>query len=311
MNQNLIFYFAGCYGTFVEWVCNYLLGNTDIIKFNPNGNSHQFSGNLLFPKDRLFEHIQSEKINQFSRCSSPFLFAFDKTDNYARMLQRDVDFLKIHFKKVLYITFDHESLLFYENNRLDKIPSMISNNIEKIRSEIDFETLSPEFKTNIQRWGKESIQDFDIWELRELLAMNWFEKKAEQISAFKTLSLDNKDVEFVSISSLRDDFIGTIINIAEFFDIKPTESDITNLKKIYLDWVILQTNIDKDARCDEIIKNIISGKHDDWSNDRLSLIDEAYIQKRLLENKIEIRCFNLNVFPTNSTDLRELLNFVG
>ena len=336
--SSIILFIGGCYGHFFEWIFNYLEGTTTTLPFNSNGNSHQFLGNFFYPPASLFEYINSDNHYRFGRCH-PHIFekvneheiSFQK-NNYSEVIQKDLDFLEKHFDKILVLTYDKKSILWVENNILDKTlisedfynlfllkykyskeshqEVMTSDPIQRYRYLIDkqVKSKSSSFKTeNLLGWSKTSIHDFDIWELRELLSIYYFSTNDGQISAWKTVTANNPSTKFIFIDSLKTDFINTIVSAAKYFDIFVTDSQIDKLKEIHIEWVKLQKQIDKDLLCVQIVNSIITNEFFDWFDHSLSIIDEAWIQKSLNDKGIKIKCWNLNKFPTNTTDFLPLL----
>ena len=123
--QSIIFYVPGCYGTFFEWLFTHIENSELAWPFKQDGSSHRFRGNFFHPPQKLFEHIESGSKYRFSR-THPHLFenvnAHETmyTYSYDIVLQKDVDLLKEHFHKILIISYDNNSLLWHENNHLDK-----------------------------------------------------------------------------------------------------------------------------------------------------------------------------------------------
>ena len=336
--SNIILFNGGCYGHFFEWVFNYLEGTTTTLPFNSNGNSHRFSGNFFYLPAKLFEYINSDNHYRFSSCHHHIFekvneneTAFQKYD-YSEVIQTDLDFLEKHFDKILVLTYDKNSILWVENNSLDKALlsedeynlfylkygyskeflqyRMTSDPIQRYRYFIDrqIKSESSSFKTeNLLGWNKTSIHDFDIWELRELLSNYHFSAISRQISAWETVSANNPNTKFIFIDSLKTDFINTIVSAAKYFDIFVTDSQIDKLKEIHIEWAKIQKQIDKDLLCAQIVNSIITNEFFDWFDYSLSIIDEAWIQKSLNDNGIKIKCCNLNKFPTNTTDFLPLL----
>ena len=335
MKQNLILYPAGCYGTFFEWIFNFLEGTKDTLPFNDNGNSHKFKGNSLWPPEKIFEHVNSNNRYHFSRCHPHIVEKVNEHElvfqkNYHEILQDDLDYLKNHFDKTLILAYDEKSILWFENNGFDKIvltivddklkpygyseeffkelltsdpilrtKHLIDNDIKSISSTFNIE--------NLLGWNKTSIYDFDIWELRELLSLYHFSKNFGQIQAWKTLAVDNPNNMFIFIDSLRDEFIYVILKAAEYFNITVDNLKLEELKKIHKEWVVLQRQMNKDFLCNQIVKSIISNEYFDWSDATLSIIDEAWIQKSLNDAGLQFCCYNLNIFPTNTHDFLPLL----
>ena len=69
---------------------------------------------------------------------------------------------------------------------------------------------------NLLKWGKDNIDQFDIWELRELISMYWF---CRNQGLFDIYNLQNEfpDVKFVSIDDIKHNFVDTITNCLNYF----------------------------------------------------------------------------------------------
>lgn len=339
-DQNIIFYEAGCYGTFFEWLVNFLENPNTALPFNMNGSSHKFKGNLWLPPKKLFDHVDSGQQFRFGR-THPGLFEKPNEhencfkDSYDNVLQEDLTFLKKHFDKILCLTYDHQSVLWFENNTFDKVliteqyfeedfkiygytkeflrNVMSDDAVERIKHTIDLEinSASSTFTVkNLQGWNKNNIYDFDIWELRELLSLYWFTKSDGQIHAWTKLKSTNNDILFISITELKKDFTKTVLNVAQHFDIKLNNSWTDRLEEIKQQWLPLQRQIDKDSTCNRIVQALYTKEFLDWSDISLSIIDEAWIQKELFKRNIGIKCDKLNIFPKNTNEFELLLEDV-
>jgi hypothetical protein len=334
--QNLIFYPGGCYGTFFEWLFNYLENQETEYPFEQTGSSHKFRGNFWNPKEKLFKHIDSEKKVRFSRIHQGLFEKLNQHEScyqheYSDVLQNDLNFLKKHFNKILIVAYDQESVLWSENNQLEKIyiseaifenvysqygytrdflkPALVKDSVLRIKCALDQElksSLSPFTQENLQGWNKNNIHDFETWELRELLSFYWFTRTDGQVAAWKKIKNSNNDLLFVSISSLKENFIETVLQTTRYIGINNVS--IEKLQKIYGQWRPLQHQIDKDELCHKIFNSLLVAEYFDWSDNKLSIVDEAWIQKKLRDQGIGIKCNDLNIFPTNSNDFLRLLH---
>jgi hypothetical protein len=334
--QNLIFYPGGCYGTFFEWLFNYLENQETDYPFEQTGSSHKFCGNFWNPKEKLFEHIDSDKKVRFSRIHPGLFEKINQHEScyqqeYSGVLQDDLNFLKKNFNKILIVAYDQKSVLWNENNQLEKIyipdanfqnvysqygytreflqSYLVKDSVLRIRYMLDRElqsSLSPFKQENLQGWNKNNIHDFETWELRELLSFYWFTRTDGQVTAWEQIKNSNEDLLFVSISSLRENFIETVLQATRYVGIDNVS--IEKLQKIYHQWQPLQHQIDKDNLCHKIVSSLLVEEYFDWSNSRLSIVDEAWIQKKLRDHGIGIKCDSLDIFPTNSNDFLLLLH---
>lgn len=335
--QNLIFYPTGCYGTFFEWLFNYLENTVSDLPFTETGSSHNFVGNFFEPKEKLFEHINSNNRFKYSRVHPGLFEKINHSDewfkdDYSNIIQTEIDFLKKHFDKILIVTYDQQSVLWNENNQLEKVympeqlfkdnysqfgytadslqSIMTKDSVQRIRC--FFKTLlelnspwSPFTYKNLQGWNKGNIDDFDTWELRELVSFWWFTKTDQQTAAWEKIKNSNRDIMCISISDLKQNFVDTVLQTTEYFGIHNVS--VPTVTNIYQQWRPLQHQIDKDSTCTNIVNALINQECLDWSSAALSLIDEAWIQKKLHDHQVGIRCHNLNVFPTNTGDFLPLL----
>jgi hypothetical protein len=337
MQQNLIVYPAGCYGTFIEWLCNYIEANNDDLPFINDGSSHKFRGVLLDPRELLHKHIASGEKCRFSRLH-PGVFGIPNSNNhvyidsYDNIVQKDLTFLKQHFDKILVLAPDDKSMLWMDNNALEKVflPEslfltrreswgytrdflghiMTRDPVEKITRWLNCviqDSASPFRLENIQAWGKSSIYDFDIWELRELLSLYWFTTHVGQLQAWQKSKLNNPEILHIELDELRSNFFQAVNRIFKHFDLTPDADRLSKLKDIHSQWLLIQHQIHKDQLCIDIADAIANNKLLDWSTAELTIIDEAFIQKRLADKGVQIKCFELNVFPTNSQDFQILL----
>ncbi len=340
MKQNLIYYQGGCYGTFIEWICNFLTDTIDDqLPLKDNGSSHKFKGNFFYPIEKLFEHIQSGNKVHFSRCHPNILEKANEhevvyQESYDNILQKDFDFLKNNFDKIVFLTYDERSTLWFENNALDKIyvsekdyddmfskygyekeflqEYMIKDSILRLRYNIEkrIKSKNSPFKTeNLMGWGKTDIFKFDVWELRELLSLFWFSGSDGRIKAYKTSKENNGDIEFIFIHDLKTKFVDSILRLANKFEFQINKDKMDQLIKIEKKWLDFQIHQDKDDFCNNIVECIRTNQYYDWSFKKLSIIDEAFIQRSLASNGVQIKCWGLNTFPTNTKDFLPLLEF--
>ena len=191
--QNLIVFPGGCYGTFFEWLFNFIEDPLIELPFWEDGSSHDFGGNFLWPKERLFQYISSGNKSRFSRMH---LGVFDEInrfdgchlDEYYKIIDKELKFLSDHFDNIMVIGFDHESVLWQQHNGFDKViythenfenemmpygyskeafKSYFSHDpVQRLRHFIELEVnseLSPFKVTNLMAWHKNDINDFDMW----------------------------------------------------------------------------------------------------------------------------------------------------
>ena len=157
-------------------------------------------------------------------------------------------------------------------------------------------------------WHKNNIYDFDIWELRELVSFYWFTRTHGEIDAWEKIKLlHHHKILCISINDIKNNFIHTVIKSAQHFDVPVLPEMIDRLTEVYNKWLPLQKQINKDSICRQVVESLLDKIPFDWSHCNLSIVDEAWIQKTLRDNQVEIKCQDLNVFPTNTDDFLPLL----
>lgn len=338
--QNIIYYTAGCYGTFFEWYFNWSIDPSTPMPFSNNGSSHKFSGNMFEPKETVFEYVKQNQKNYFSRIH-PGIFPHDDLRQlwfdrpYYEILQSDLNFLQQHFDQILILCPDHDTTLWCENNSLDKAsiprsmaeeqyskygyssevvnPYLTTDPVTRLRHCIDLEVnseFSPLKLSNLQGWNKNNIYDFDIWQLRELLSFYWFTQTDSQTQAWQHIRITNPKIMCVTLGELRNDFFNCMHRCSAYFNLGVTP-DLEKLKQVYSSWHDLQQHINKDRDCKQIVDCLVKKESADWSHLSLSILDEAWIQKQLRNFGIGVKCDGLNTWPTNSKDFLPVLEEIS
>jgi len=81
--------------------------------------------------------------------------------------------------------------------------------------------------------------------------------------------------------------------------------DDATMKHNQSNWIAKQRYHNSQHRCDTWIKDILADNN--TASPCQTILDEAYVQHCLRKQGYEIQCDGLDVFPTNSKDLRELI----
>lgn len=334
MQTYLIYYMAGCYGTFIEWICDSQYNNSfTSIPFRSDGSSHYFVGNILWPQYKIFDFINAKNnlLQERFYCRT-HISIFDETNSYAaykcksheEIVSEDLNFLSKNFSKILVLHPTETSKLWVENNNLQKV-SPTNEYFEKYLQPLGFtkqfllpnidQDLTGKLKTTMiqelendkaSSWNKINIETLDPWELRELLSFYWVTRFGDRFSCWSTLknNLQNASIQFVSMDELRDFPIQTINRCLQFFDLEPINDTID---PIITKWEKLQIHKDKDQQVSNIIEAIVNNKHFSWNDIDLNLFDEAFIQNNLRAEGLEVKCYNLNQFPKNTDEFANYL----
>lgn len=281
---------AGLYGTFVEWCLNYFSGQiSNGFPFNDSGNSHQFMGNHLTNMDGWREYLKSHHNHQFARLHP-------KTSS-AESVLGTVNELLTTANRIILLYADTDSTLLAINNKFEKIydDGWLNHN-------------QSFFYDYLRGWGKDLLSEMALWELREFLSLYIFQQHASESESVIIKQTHWDHVVKIDIRRLFDDFENTITSLADFCS-APIVRD--NFDQVYSLWLPLQKHAKKDGVVREIIHSIVDDFEYDWANKQLSLVDEACIQMALRDShSLDLLCYNLNTFPTNTRDLKKNLTNV-
>lgn len=283
----LIIYSAGSYGTFIEWCLSYFSGDIEFSDpfVKSTGSAHSFIGHPLDFDKKLHAKVNSLDTEEYLNSNLSFKFArthgreseSDSMDSYLEKYTK-------YFKKVIFITFSNELLLLRIQNIIDKIKN-------------------PEQFTN------QMLKNFDkgdIWEKREAISF-WFDGAVMYPklwnSRCKDTFIELNLLDFVS-DPMRE--INTVLNEIGMENMHPDDTEV------FTHWRNLQKHINKDKVSCKIINSVVADEFYDWSTENLNIYDEAYIQSSLrTKHGIALKCFELNEFPTNTTELRKLLIYTS
>lgn len=157
----------------------------------------------------------------------------------------------------------------------------------------------------VNQWNKEynSFKDMQQWELREWFSLyypNWIDKWIK--------NADEVDSTYLKISN-RDYLSNTRMCFKKIFDHcnLTFNTSLTNEYHSFIDtWLNAQQPIVHEyTLTNNIVDAVIKNYYYEWKD--LNIIQEAIVQKKLRDHNIEIKCYDLNVFPCNTIDLKSVL----
>lgn len=187
-----------------------------------------------------------------------------------------------------------EKIINYIDNQFQK---HYSNDVNKYLKEV-----FPESADKLKNfWNSE-----DNWELRELISFFMQDmidstKKQfnESIAQIETCNAYKIDPENFLLNIEHE-----IEKLLNFFNLSKHKK-IHFLKSHVTDYILQQKNFTKSEQINNFVNNVIN--NDFYSIKNLTIFDEAYIQSKLRMLGKEIKCYNLNIFPTVSIELSMLL----
>lgn len=294
-NTVAIVYNGGAYGTYLEWVLTTLTTDVGIVPpFNNNGNSHKFHGNhLVSINGYQWENFKNSKE------SVDFIRIHPKTPHNGHLDQTLAEILD-HTGKVIYLYPDRQSVLLTINNFYKKIwKDWWKNRL----------LTDPTFVKNLKKNWKfnnlDQVYNAPDWVKREFLSFNlmpsWF---SEVEWYYPDRQFSHPNYKLVLIKDLLYDFKEAILDIQKFCNLmfsKPVDEILPYHKTM----LSLQQYATQDQLCLDIVSKTINNEIYNW--EELPLPSEAWVQWELRNHGFEIRCNELDMFPTNSVHLKELL----
>ena len=283
----IVAYPPGGYGTFVEWCLTYFTGQLPAGEqswpfVDSTGSAHRFRGNQIKQPSRAFQ-IQSglQDIDLYlTESARTVMFARTHAD-FKDMQEYINDYYK-HINRFVYIRPNPNTLLLVLNNIVDKTP-----NNDITRSSL-----------------KHVKQGMDRWEIRESISF-WFGEYQYYMNSFYSV---NDHCVIVDLLDLIANLESALDKIFSATGLQWSQAHREDIGAVTERWLSLQKHLHKDTVCQSIVSSIVNSTNYEWADQNLTAYDEAFVQWTLRDlHGLGMRCYNVNVFPTNTTDLRNLL----
>jgi hypothetical protein len=158
------------------------------------------------------------------------------------------------------------------------------------------------FKNNLD------LIDKNIWDIRELLALNFKYIDRHTSSYLDLLDLSKPHV-YIDVKELWFDGESCMQRVMSQLDQSVQQDRLPQWRVAYKDWQQSQFDIIKFGwYLPHIVKSIVKGHNFDLSHVRMDLICEAVIQGMLIhDHNLNLKCYGLEKFPSNTLDLHQLL----
>jgi hypothetical protein len=285
----LIIYPGGGYGTFFEWCLSYFSGeltSSESPLVAGTGSAHNFVGNPLdFPKD-LWPGSVFLTVEEYLSSDFTYTFVRSHGEDGNGTVQKYVDRYGHYFKKIIHLR--HENKIALE---------VLSNSIYKIK------------KINVADFWYDNakvVSSDAIWEIREKLSFVMEGRYKHHDKEWTDFVAPN--VIDVPIAKLGTDFEQVLENVFSELGLIFDPTRKKEMPEHLSTWRTSQQFLHIDQKCSQIINSTVNNRYHDWSHIHLDIFAEAYIQMQFrLLHKLQLKCYNLNVFPTNTKDLKELL----
>jgi hypothetical protein len=282
---------GGAYGTYLEWVLTTLTLPADIIPpFNKNGNSHQYHGVHLLNISGWHNYVNSTNLSQFVRLHPKV--------TKEESISKNLDFILSSVNKMIYLYPDRNSVLLNVNNFYSKVWNDWWQN----------RLLDTQFANNLySNWPVNPGTPADkipTWILREILSFNLMPSWHDQVEWYHPDRWQNPKCIVIDIYNLLYNFESTLTSIQNFCNLDFTKN-IKQLIPYHNQMIQLQNHLDQDRLCHQIVYSTVIGKELNWTE--LSLVSESWIQWELRNQGFEIECHGLDIFPTDSVQLKKLI----
>jgi hypothetical protein len=286
-----ILFNGGAYGTYLEWALTTL--STDIPVESPItniSNSHRFSGNQLINIEGWREFVKQNQFKKFVRLHPKTKKDQSLTDTIKEILD--------NVEYVIHLYPDPESVLLNINNCYKKVwtdwwTTQFNSDIspEKIYQNWPIDRNTP-------------ITEVPIWIRREFLSFYLVPAWQNEVEWYYPDRCNNNRIRLVLIKDLLYNFENTILKIQSDFNLTFTKP-ISSILTIHNQMLSAQKAITQDQTCCQIIQSVINEYDFDW--EELPLVSQSWVQWRLRNLNFEIQCDGLDIFPTNSVQLKKLL----
>jgi len=297
----LIVFPPGAYGTYL----NYLLSKiTDSTEFNgnvfePTGSAHHFRSVRGYDINVDADALDTEKIHRYSHIffrthgftpKNP-----NKNSNLAKLIEEFDYFIHINFYEDRLLTIHNNMLTKQDNTMHNFYDWLLVHELDLIKSRwtVPTELTNPR---DVERWIVRefcSMYFIPIW-VRQALTQEYF-----QFNHKRQLYIDVKDF----LNNPITDTIDLIFSFCQI-DYDYDRELVTSIHQTMLD---KQQHLHSDADCEYIVQQTLANVLYDFKELNLTLFDEAWIQWKLREHGYELQCYGLNTFPTNTIDLRKII----
>lgn len=290
----LIAFNGGAYGTYLEWAVNTLISRAAIESpFTQIGNSHNSKlGRHLKDLDGFRNYLGSGEELTTARLHP-------KT-RPEESLKDNLEFLLDNTDRLILLYPDRSQELMCVCNYMTKIwqGDYYDGAMKYINPEDIFRGYDLKPDTDIRK--------IPTWMRREHMSFNLFDSWHAQVEWYFPDDWKNSRAMIITTRELFEDFESVLMRIENFWGRETYKRPISDLQPLHEEMKRLQTHLGKDQICEQILRVTLEGlNHLDFGE--LCLISQAWIQYQLRTKGYELRCHDLNDFPTDSDHLRSLI----
>ena len=291
---------GGAYGNYLKWILHTLLTDNEkiVVPWQGNGTSHDQS----YIKNDKFFNVRGHfnQIFEPTPKNIPKVFTVHpKTDQEHDMVSR-VRHIQEHVDKVLFLYQSTNTYLLGVNNYMYKIwNDLRSGPLGYINPNDLYHNWNIAYNTPFEKIPR--------WILREYFSYNVFTSWESQQQWFMPDQYQHKDCFYIFVDHLLFNFLGTIEKIRVFLGREWTR-DPKDLLIYHMENLKNQKYLFQDVIAKNIIDSVLDKKNCNWNDQYVTIFTEAFVQKKLREHGLELRCNGLNVFPTCTEDLFKVID---
>lgn len=310
-----ILYTPGTYGSYFHWALRTVAGFDTVsnpLSFEGNSHGHQ---NTWVPSGEFRERFFN---NEWS--------AIDVWNQTYKEFDRSKVTVSAHpsyglgdkesFKELLSTISKNSDHVFVINPSVNQSAWMINNIASKIHAGGEEEWLehyigNSETKTIVtSQWGLDSniaVKDIPRWILREFLSLqlynSWLDLTGKSHVDFTKVP---SNVKVISVSDIFTNTETTLKQATRRAKL-PFDVDVYHSKvfPVHNEMRMQQRHLDADTVIADICFTTLNDIPFTWKP--LTLVSESLVQRELRERGYEIKCFELDTFPTSSVQLKELI----
>ena len=304
--------------TFLNWSYHWLAGHAThwncctgmtVLPDNPNTgvNAHLFAKNYHGGHDLWHQHLAEYRALDQTQTVTFYGGALKINDN----VKMDVDFaaafntISSQIPVVLLVESNEDPWYFLKVRSQELVGSNQSITPQEQES---YQQQRLNNIINIYFKDSLDLMDKNIWDTRELLALN-FKHIAPRSSSYRNLLDLSMPHVYVDVKELWFDGESCMQRVMLQLG-QPIQQDrLPQWQVAYRDWQASQFDIIKFGwYLPHIIESIVKGYNFDLSSIRMDLFCEAVIQGILIQDhNLNLKCYGLEKFPSNTLELHQLL----
>ena len=293
-----VYFHPGSYGTYIRWLVETMFLSKELIEpFTVIGTTKGNSHNYPFDLDLTKLCFDPDNIEQYLSDSLVSLFVHPKT----KLNHNVSNFVKKYSQQ------GYKSIFVYPEKKY-KLLAVNNWYYKSLHDWWDFQINLGTIDKNklYQNWPVDKnidVKNIPTWIKREFLSFYLMPAWEDQVEWY--FPDKNKNIDFVGFDTIFYDTENFLQILESKLKLAPCRK-FSKIKDIHKKMLLLQSSIGQDDLYTNIISALSDNYYLNWEPGSLTLVTEAIIQYHLRNIGIGLKCHDLNTFPTNTDDLKEL-----